>query len=505
VLDDRTSGTTSQKKILNLPVSGLQPGCQLAVTVTRRTLGTLTEFPFLEHCLAATFPARESILFVTGDTASLKFRAAPPREPAKLPAGLVWRAAEPLTARWEPLQPVASSFLPIVWIGDADAHWTELTSNYLASISDRLQPDASLRELARRLTNGVPDDAGKLAALARYVQTNYTYKALEFGRRARIPNPPAEIIRNKYGDCKDHAVLLQQLLTAAGVPAQLALVNTRDLIQKDLPSLDQFNHMIVYADGRFLDCTSKGADVARTIPYGQAGREALILDPQNPHFATIPAYAPTASTVDVRQHLRLTNQTDLAVEENLTLDGVAAAGMREYLLMIPQTSLKTTLQNQLGMAEALLEDVQVESLDTPSVPLVLKSKYLLKKQFHPLDDRLTGTLRAGFARSYLAVAATDDRRTPFETKIPITFRSRVTLETPAGFQVEPPDVADNQLDPRFATATARTQLQGPGLQLDFECQAATGRFGASDYAAYQNTMNQALSVLEKTVVFKPRG
>jgi hypothetical protein len=81
----------------------------------------------------------------------------------------------------------------------------------------------------------------------------------------------------------------------------------------------------------------------------------------------------------------------------------------------------------------------------------------------------------------------------------------VTLETPAGFQVEPPDVADNQLDPRFATATARTQLQGPGLQLDFECQAATGRFGASDYAAYQNTMNQALSVLEKTVVFKPRG
>jgi hypothetical protein len=212
-----------------------------------------------------------------------------------------------------------------------------------------------------------------------------------------------------------------------------------------------------------------------------------------------------ASTVDARQHLQLTNQTDLAVEETLTLGGVTAAGMREYLLMVPKTSLKTTLQTQLGMSEAQLDDVQVESLDTPSAPLVLRFKYLLKKQFHPLDDRLTGTLRAGFARSYLAVTATDDRRTPFEKQIPTTFRSRVTLDAPAGFQIEPPDPADLKLDPRFATATARTQRQGAGLDIDFDCQEATGRFGASDYAAYQNTMNQALALLEKTVVFKPRG
>jgi len=503
VLDDRTSGTVSQKKILNIPVSGLQPGCQLVVTITRRKLGTLAEFPFLAHTFAGHFPARESLLFLQGETGGLKYRTSPPVEPVKLAGGLLWRVTEPLTDRWEPLQPAPATFLPMLWIGDAAAQWPEIASNYLASISDRLQPDPSLRELVDSLVGGATNNAGKLTALSRYVQTNYTYKAIEFGRRSRIPNPPAEIIRNKYGDCKDHAVLLQQMLTAAGVPARLALVNTRDLIQPDLPSLDQFNHMIVQAEGRFLDCTSKGADVPETIPFGQAGREALILDANSPRLVTLPAYPTNASTIEVQEHLHLVDRTDLAVEETLSLNGVAAAGMREYLQLTPKNTLKTSLQSQFNMTDAVLDDVHVESLDTPSAPLRLTCTYRLKKQFHLLDDRLTGTLRLGFARAYLAPAATDDRRTPFEVQIPGTFHGTVTLDTPEGFQAELPEAAEIKLDSRFGTGRLQTRLQGSGLQLEFEYQKITGRFAAADYAAYQEAMNKALSLLEKAVVFKP--
>ena len=64
VLDDRSGGTASQKKVLNIPVPGLQPGCQLALTITRRQLGRLDEFPFLEHSFSRTVPVRESILFL---------------------------------------------------------------------------------------------------------------------------------------------------------------------------------------------------------------------------------------------------------------------------------------------------------------------------------------------------------------------------------------------------------------------------------------------------------
>ncbi len=159
-----------------------------------------------------------------------------------------------------------------------------------------------------------------MALIARFVQTNLTYKAIEFGRRARIPKKPSDIIQNKYGDCKDHAVLLQQMLVAVGVPARLALVNLHSPIQTNQPSLDQFDHMIVYvpgdADAQFLDCTSKGADVAETIPAGLAGQEALILDPSEPRFVAIPQYTQNASSISVDQHLNVIDEKDLAVEES---------------------------------------------------------------------------------------------------------------------------------------------------------------------------------------------
>jgi hypothetical protein len=261
--------------------------------------------------------------------------------------------------------------------------------------------------------------------------------------------------------------------------------------------------MIVLAEGRFLDCTSKGADVPETIPYGQAGREALILDPQNPRLVTLPAYPTNASTIGLQEHLHLVDQTDLAVEETLTLGGVAAAGLREYLQMVPKNTLKTTLQSQFNMTDAVLDEVHIESLDTPSAPLRLTCTYRLKRQFQPLDDRLTGTLRLGFARSYLAPAATDDRRTPFEVQIPGAFHGTVTLDAPAGFQAEPPEAAEIKLDSRFATGRVQTRPQGAGLLLEFEYQKITGRFAAADYAAYQEAMNKTLSLLEKAVVFKP--
>jgi len=50
VLDDKQDEMATQAKVLNVPVAGLQPGCRLQVTMTRRELGKTDEFPFFEHC-----------------------------------------------------------------------------------------------------------------------------------------------------------------------------------------------------------------------------------------------------------------------------------------------------------------------------------------------------------------------------------------------------------------------------------------------------------------------
>ena len=126
----------------------------------------------------------------------------------------------------------------MLWIGESSNQWPALAADYLAAISNRMELSPALRDQARHLTGAAGDDDARIGLLARFVQTNCTYKGIEFGRRARIPNTPSDIARNKYGDCKDHALLLQQMLCSVGVPARLALVNARNPIRQELPSLE---------------------------------------------------------------------------------------------------------------------------------------------------------------------------------------------------------------------------------------------------------------------------
>ena len=64
---------------------------------------------------------------------------------------------------------------------------------------------------------------------------------------------PSEVIQRHYGDCKDKANLLVAMLRAAGIKANLALldVGPGPDVSTALPGISLFDHAIVYvpADG----------------------------------------------------------------------------------------------------------------------------------------------------------------------------------------------------------------------------------------------------------------
>ena len=506
VLDDHTLGQASQKKLLHIPVSGLQAGCQLAVTITRRELGRLEEFPFLQHCFSRAFPVRESHLVLNGETSGLNWRSSLPLEPRKLPEGLCWTLRDPLLARWEPLQPPASTFLPTLWINDGSARWPLLVSNYLASIGNCLSNSASVRDQALQLTASLTNDDAKIALLARHVQTNCTYKAIEFGRRARVPRLPEEIVRNKYGDCKDHALLLQQLLTAAGLPARLALVHTRHPIRTDQPSLDQFDHMIVHVPRKsgdlFLDCTDKGADLTHSLPLGLAERDALILDNLNPHLTPIPPYPLNASGLEVQRHVRVDPAGNALVEETNTLTGIYGAYLRNALLALAPANRRAVLQRQMGGQDLDLSDLSIDALELPDQPLRLRCSYPLKQLFNPANDRLDGRLRALFERCYLTADPVENRLTPFEVAIPLWLRANITIHSPAGFAPAPPLDPVANVNSRFVQAHSQLQLESGRLILRFECRQSPGKFNAGDYPAFRETMARVVTLLEPELRLK---
>lgn len=503
VIDETQSGKVSQRKTLNIPISGLKPGCDVSLAITRRSAGNQDEFPFLSHCFSRAFPTLKSGVFLQGNDTGLKVRTTPGIQRENLKDGIYWSITNPMVARWEPLQPPSDTFLPMLWIADGDSRWERMASNYLASITDRLQPDEGVKLKSLQLVNGLKDDSEKVAALSRFVQTNCTYKAIEFGRHSRTPKNAAETLRNAYGDCKDQAVLLQQLLKFAGLPANLTLISCYDSVQPDLPSMDQFDHMIVEVKQNnqewFIDPTEKGSDLASGLPVGLSGHQALVLDPLKPYLTKLADYPNDASIVKFQQYARLVGTNNLSVDETITLTGVCGAYMRDYLLTISTAYRQEAMQREMGLADAAISRFEIEALDRPREPLQIKSSFVLKNRFHQTPNGLSGTLSGGFARYYLTTTPATKRVTPFKINVPLQIQGQIVFDLPKNYHVNSQSLLPVKLDSRFLNFNSKELVDAGKLSFALKLQQWAGLYDFMDYSVYRETMDQVCSSLEHQI------
>ncbi len=117
---------------------------------------------------------------------------------------------------------------------------------YFRQSHDKAVATPAISELAHRVAG---DRTGLAAARAVYdwVAGNIRYVAVYLDPNdGWVPHPAAEVLRNGYGDCKDHVVLMQAMLAALGIRAEAALIDQGSRT-RDLPLwLPQFNHVVAY-------------------------------------------------------------------------------------------------------------------------------------------------------------------------------------------------------------------------------------------------------------------
>lgn len=131
-------------------------------------------------------------------------------------------------------------------------------------------------ELARRvekLKAEAGNDKEKYFRLAvKTVQDEVRYMGIEIGEYSHRANQPERVFNQRYGDCKDKALLLVSMLRANDIPADMVLVNTslQDKVDRLLPTTDAFNHAVAVAtvNGKqvWVDATmsyqrGKGTDI----------------------------------------------------------------------------------------------------------------------------------------------------------------------------------------------------------------------------------------------------
>lgn len=176
-------------------------------------------------------------------------------------------------------------------------------------------------------------DFEKAKAIFYWVQQNLHYVAFEDGMGGFIPREATDVFQKLYGDCKDMANLLNQMLRYAKLNSNLTWIGTRLKPYKyvDVPTPIVDNHMItnVVIDGKsyFLDATDKFCPF--TFPSAMIqGKEALIAKSENEYkLELVPEIPQNQNKISISMNLNLQNNMILG-NANATVSGIN----KSYLL-----------------------------------------------------------------------------------------------------------------------------------------------------------------------------
>lgn len=171
---------------------------------------------------------------------------------------------------------------PFRWLQFSEyAGWDEVAqwATELFPAQDALP--AELDPVLARL-RALPDDAQRAGEALRWVQENIRYHSVQLGESSHRPQPAAQVLRNRYGDCKDKSWLLVGMLRALGLEADPALASaqTRQSMKGMLPSPDVFDHVVVRVRlngvSHFIDPT-RGTQAGPIDRMGQHLEDAEVL------------------------------------------------------------------------------------------------------------------------------------------------------------------------------------------------------------------------------------
>jgi transglutaminase-like putative cysteine protease len=152
-----------------------------------------------------------------------------------------------------------------------------LGAAYQEKAKSQVKVTAAIHKLANELTVGVDDKKQQARLLYNWVSRNIRYVGSYIGNGGYVPHDSQSILDNRWGDCKDHVVILESLLAAKGIESSPALINTNDsYVLPDLPIM-AFNHVITYVPSLdlFLDSTSQFARFG-TLPRSDLNKSVVL-------------------------------------------------------------------------------------------------------------------------------------------------------------------------------------------------------------------------------------
>lgn len=370
--------------------------------------------------------------------------------------------------------------LPSVTVSEF-ASWNEVAQWAVAMFATAERDGKALDELVDGWKLDSADAEAQILAAIRFVQDDIRYLGIEIGPYSHQPHRPAEVLRQRFGDCKDKSLLLAAALGKLGVDAQPALVNSwaREAIDNWQPSPYAFDHVIVTfrfkGKSYWVDATASqqgGTLDSMSVPEF---RRALVVDAATSGFAEIPppAYATPTTVIEERYVVPAYDQPARLEVETVYNDAEADA-MRQMLAYTAPADLAKDYLNHYAN-----DDPGIEALEPPKVSDDRAQNRLVVTEAYKLPAFWKEKQREFYAwgideRIYLP--PTPRRRMPMAIPYPVHVRHRLSVQLPDVFDVKPDSTTIATSAFRFKGSS---RLSGKTIQLEYDYQTLADAVAAS--------------------------
>jgi hypothetical protein len=367
------------------------------------------------------------------------------------------------------------------------ASWTDMAAWYDALSRNRCLPNQFVSVRAEELAAEAPDALDKIRVLAGYVQKEIRYVSIQIGIGGFQPHPAPDVLRNRYGDCKDKATLLSAMLRAVGIESFPVLVHTeRGFVTPDSSvSLYSFNHAILAirlpdgVSGEGLDAVVEHAGEGRllvfdpTMPTTPLGRlpfylqdnTALLVGKGGGGLIRLPRPRPESNLLERKGRLTLTGDGALSGEIEESRRGSMADSLRYAMQAGSEADRRKYLETFLSLSFASfnLEEFEFENLENAGADLLVRYRFTSPSYAKRAGGFLVVRPRAvGQKAIDLTSRRKQPRRHPIDLETTALSLDEFTFELPEGLTPEGlPDPVE--LDAGFAVYKSSTRAEGREL------------------------------------------
>ncbi|MFA5039447.1 MAG: DUF3857 domain-containing protein [Candidatus Omnitrophota bacterium] len=405
----------------------------------------------------------------------------------------------------EPAMPTFSRINPYLLMSTFSS-WEEIYRWWKGLYQDKFEVDDAMTRKTGELTKGLTTRREKIRAIYGFCAQDVRYVAVEYGDAGYEPHDAREVFRNKYGDCKDKAILLVAMLRIAGIEAYPVLISTANNLEnyEDLPSL-VFNHAIAAVrmeEGLvFMDPTASTVAFG-DLPEDDQDRLVLVFFPDRYELVKTPLFTASHNRAMTRTRIRVEEDESIRGERSVETWGVFRQSQRYWVKFTMPALIEEAIKQRIrSISEnGTLLDYTIKNADDLDKPVDFSYRFAAPRYFISAGSTRIMNQASGFDTS---VVARENRRYPLDTGSLRSQEEVLEVELPPHFAVKylPEPV---NADTKWFTLTSRYEHKGRVLKYAYIYSSKLREVSQEEYAEYKKTVEYIASQLNQQVILEDK-